>query len=78
MDIQATKFELMQMLLNTQKEEVLAQVKAILEDETDFWETLSVEDQQAIDEGIQQLERGDSISFEDAEREIKERFNFND
>ena len=78
MDIQATKLELMQMLLNTQKEEVLAQVKAILEDETDFWETLSVEDQQAIDEGIQQLERGDSISFEDAEREIKERFNFND
>ena len=78
MDIQATKLELMQMLLNTQKEDVLAQVKAILEDETDFWETLSVEDQQAIDEGIQQLERGESISFEDAEKEIKERFNFND
>ena len=78
MDIQATKLELMQMLLNTQKEEVLVQLKAILEDESDFWETLPAEEQEAIDEGIAQLERGESISFEDAEREIQERFNFND
>ena len=76
MDIQATKLELMQMLLNTQKEDVLAQVKAILEDETDFWETLSVEDQQAIDEGIQQLERGESVSREEADKMIRDRFNF--
>lgn len=78
MDIHATKLELMQLLLNTQKEDVLIQLKAILEDETDFWETLSTEDQQAIDEGIAQLNRGESISFEDAEKEIQDRFNFSD
>lgn len=44
--------------------------------EPDFWGILSAEDQQAINEGIAQLDRGESISFEEAEKEIQEYFNF--
>lgn len=53
MDIRTTKLELMQLMLNTQKEQVLQRIKDIFEQEgeVDFWDELSLEDQSAIDEG---------------------------
>jgi len=36
MDIQATKLELMQLVLNTQKEKVLQQIKDILDNENEL------------------------------------------
>lgn len=76
MDIQATKLELMQLLLNTEEEHVLTKVKAAFEEETDFWDELSQEDKDAIDEGIAQLDRGESVSREEADRIVKEKLNF--
>ena len=76
MDIQATKLELMQMLLDTQEENVLARVKMAFETDGDFWEELSREDQFAINDGIRQIEQGESVSREEADRMVKERFNF--
>ena len=78
MDIQATKLELMKLLLNTQKEQVLQRIKDIFEQEegVDFWDELIAEDQAAINEGIEQLDKGQHVSRESVREDIKKRFNF--
>lgn len=78
MDIQATKLELMKLLLNTQKEQVLQRIKEIFEQEEgiDFWDGLNAEDQAAINEGIEQLDKGQYVSHESVREDIKKRFNF--
>lgn len=77
MDIQSTKLELVQRLLNTQKEDVLQRVKEVFQEEdVDFWDTLNVEDKAAIDEGLAQLDRGEHVSQDAMQKEIKQRFNF--
>jgi len=78
MDIRATKLELMQLMLNTQKEQVLQRIKDVFEQEgeTDYWDELSLEDQSAIDEGLEQLDKGQYVAHESVSEEIKNRFNF--
>ena len=77
MDIQATKLELMRLLLNTHKEKVLQKVKEILEKEedVDFWDGLNAEDQSAINEGLDQLDKGQHVTHESVRKEISKRFN---
>lgn len=45
-------------------------------DEADFWDALNSEDQAAIDEGIQQLDSGQYVSYEAVREGIKRKFNF--
>lgn len=74
--IQSTKLELMQLLLNTNKIEVLQRVKEVFEKESeDFWDDLTVEDQNAINEGLSQLDKGEYVSHKSVKKEIKNRFN---
>lgn len=42
----------------------------------DFWEGLNAEDRAAIDEGLEQLDKGQHVSHESVREEIKNRFNF--
>lgn len=47
MNIEATKLELMQLLLNTSKESILMKIKSIyLEEEQDWWAELSSEEKE--------------------------------
>lgn len=77
MDIQTTKLKLMQLLLDTQKEQVLQRIKEIFdqENELDFWDELSEEDQAAIDDGLDQLDRGEYVSHQSVRDEIRTRLN---
>ncbi len=77
MDIQATKLELMQLLLNTKKEKVLERIKEVFEqEEVDFWDELSLEDKAAINEGLEQLDNGKHVSHESVREDIRNRFKF--
>lgn len=77
MDIQATKLELMQLLLNTKKKEVLERLKEVFEqEEFDFWNDLNSEDKAAINEGLEQLNSGEHVAHESVKTEINKRFNF--
>jgi len=78
MDVQATKLELMKLLLNTQQEQVLHRIKEIFEQEEgiDFWDELTAEDQAAINEGIEQPDKGRHVSHESVREDIKKYFNF--
>ena len=77
MDI-AVKYRIISEIINSNDERVLNAVKSLLniEDEVDFWEGLSAEDRAAIDEGLEQLDKGQHVSHESVREEIKNRFNF--
>ena len=77
MDI-AVKYRIISEIINSNDERVLNAVKSLLniEDEVDFWEGLNEEDRAAIDEGLEQLDKGQHVSHESVREEIKNRFNF--
>jgi hypothetical protein len=66
MDVQATKLELIRLLLNTQKEPILQRIKEIFEQEedVDFWDNLDEELKASIERGLSQSERGEVKSHE--------------
>lgn len=60
MNIEATKLELMQLLLHTQKESLLLRIKAILEEEhEDWWNGMSKDEQEEIELGLIQANKGE-------------------
>ena len=77
MDLHATKLELIQLLLSTNQERILTRIKNVFEDEeVDFWDSLSIEDKQAIEEGLDQSDRGEYVTEEALKKEINDLFNF--
>ena len=74
MDIQATKIELAQLLLNTDDVSVLNKIKSILKTkEKDWWFDLSKEQQDEIDEGCAQIDRGEYYTWEEVKKRMAER-----
>lgn len=62
MNIETTKLELMHLLLQTQKESLLARLQNVFEEEkTDWWDDLSNEDQKGIEVGLAQADRAEYI-----------------
>jgi len=58
MNIEATKLELMHLLLRTQKKSVLAKLQKVFEDEgTDWWDDMDEEEIKEIKTGLSQAEK---------------------
>ncbi|WP_341225226.1 hypothetical protein [uncultured Arcticibacterium sp.] len=65
MNIEATKLELMHLLLQTQKESLLEKLKSVFEEEqTDWWSEMSKEEQDEIKIGLNQADNGELASNE--------------
>jgi hypothetical protein len=66
MDIQAEKIELMKRLLDTNNPEIIKSIKQIFKKErsTDFWEELTPEQQQEIQEASSEIEKGNKTDYE--------------
>lgn len=65
MNIESTKLELMQLLLNTNKASVLARIKTLFEEEgSDWWSELSLEEKKEIEKGEKEANEGHFISNE--------------
>lgn len=63
MNIETTKLELMQLLLQTQKESLLAKLKKVFDEEqTDWWDEMTEEEQQEIKTGLSQADKGEHLS----------------
>ncbi|MEQ8534773.1 MAG: hypothetical protein RIB86_23175 [Imperialibacter sp.] len=77
MDI-AVKYKIISEIISSNDDQILNAVKSLLniEDEVDFWDELSPEDQAAINEGLEQLDKGQYVSHQSVREEIKNRFNF--
>jgi hypothetical protein len=64
MDIQSQKLELIKWILETNDVTVLNAIKAIFETENkDVWKDLTPEQQEEIEIGIQNENRGDVVDF---------------
>jgi len=74
----AVKYKMISKIISSNNDDILNAVKSILkiEDERDFWNELSMDDKAAIDEGLEQLDKGHYVSHESVQEEIKKRFNF--
>jgi hypothetical protein len=77
MDI-VVKYKIISEIISSNDDQILNAVKSLLniEDEVDFWDELSPEDQAAINEGLEQLDKGQYVSHQSVREEIKNRFNF--
>lgn len=63
MNIEATKLELMHLLLQTQKETLLAKVKKVFEDEqSDWWDEMDEEERKEVETGLAQADKGELTS----------------
>lgn len=58
MNIEATKLELMHLLLQTQKESILKKLKSVFEEEdVDWWSDMSKNEQEEIKTGLAQADK---------------------
>ena len=72
MNIQAEKIELAQLLLQTNSENIIKKVKALLKSEQkDWWDEISVEEKSAIEKGAAQLDRGEGLEHAVAMKKYK-------
>jgi predicted transcriptional regulator len=62
MNIEATKLELMHLLLQTQKESLLKKLQSVFEEEqVDWWVEMSKNEQEEIEIGLTEADKGDCI-----------------
>jgi DUF438 domain-containing protein len=72
MNIQAEKIELVKMLLDTENPEIIESIKNIFkkENSSDFWNELSLAEQNEIKQGIEELDNGKRVSYESVLKKI--------
>ena len=72
MDIQATKIELVKMILNIDNGEFIKKVTDFIQqnEKADFWNEMSLSDQKEIKRGIESLNRGERVEYDDFLKKI--------
>jgi hypothetical protein len=76
MDVKAVKLELVQRILETNEQGILEQVRLILERSAgDWWDLIDEEEKKAIEEGIAQLNAGQSTLHEEVIKRARNKFN---
>ena len=67
MDIQAEKLELVRMILDTENPSILSSIKRIFASskKVDFWDSLPQSQKKEILKGIEEVENGETVDYED-------------
>ena len=67
MNIQAEKIELVKMILETDNPSILSSIKKMLKKESkkDFWDTLPQSQREEIMKGIEEIENGEIVDYDD-------------
>lgn len=76
MNTETRKINLINWLSTIQEDSILEKVEKIQKEKTDWWDTTSEKDKKAINEGLEQLDRGEYLTHSQVRSKIKERFNF--
>jgi hypothetical protein len=78
MELDTTKYELIQWIVSLNDLSIIQRLKsmktAFQEEEEDLWDTLTIEEQQGLEEAIASLDRGEGISGESAWARINSKF----
>lgn len=71
MNIQTSKIELVKMILNIENGKFIKKITEFIQKEkVDFWNELSVSEQKEIEKGIQELNSGKRVEFNDFLKKI--------
>ncbi|MDO6602491.1 hypothetical protein [Arenibacter palladensis] len=71
MDIEASKIELVKIILNIDNDRFIKKVTEFIKNEkSNFWNDLSVAEQDEIKKGIVQLDKGKRVPFKDVLKKI--------
>ena len=71
MNIQTSKIELVKMILNIENDKFIEKIKEFIKQEkVDFWNELSLSEQKEIERGINELNRGKKVEFNDFLKKI--------
>jgi hypothetical protein len=66
MDIQTSKIELAKMILGIENPELISRIKRFVQTESkDFWLELTADEKAEIEFGLNQLENGERVSWEE-------------
>ena len=74
MNIQAEKIEIMKLVLETNNPNIIESIKKLFtrETKTDFWEDLQQEQKDEILKGIEEIEKGEVVDYEDFMKKHRE------
>ncbi|HLN75331.1 MAG TPA: hypothetical protein VK205_18705 [Prolixibacteraceae bacterium] len=75
MNIEARKINLINWISSIQDDTTLEKLEKIQQKKDDWWDIISEKDKIAINEGIDQLDRGEYLSHAQVRSKIEERFN---
>ena len=79
MDLQADKIALMKLLLETDSEEIISQLKSVFRRvEHDFYDDLPEHVKEDIDAGLEDIRNGDVYDHEFVVRDIKVKYGIKD
>ena len=71
MDIQASKIELAKMILDLEDSKLIEKLrKLVIKDKKDFYDEFTEDQKLEIQYGIEQLDRGERISWEDLKKKL--------
>ena len=71
MDIQSSKIELVKIILNIENDKFIEKITEFIQKEkADFWDELSVAEQEEIEKGITELNKGKRVKFNDFLKKI--------
>lgn len=71
MDIQTSKIELVKMILSIKNEKFIEKITEFIQKEkVDFWNELSLSEQNEIEQGIKELNIGKRVEFNDFLKKI--------
>ena len=71
MNSQTSKIELVKMILNIENDNFIEKITEFIQKEkVDFWNELSLSEQKEIEKGIEQLDKGKRVEFNDFLKKI--------
>ncbi len=73
MDIQAEKIELTKLLLNTESPQIIEDIKKVFAkylSKKDFWDEMTLEQKEIINQSEKQVNKGESYSYEQLKEKL--------
>lgn len=71
MDIQSSKIELVKIILNIENDKFIEKITEFIQKEkADFWDELSIAQQEEIEKGIKELNKGKRVELNDFLKKI--------
>jgi hypothetical protein len=72
MNIQATKIELVKMILGIENPQIIERIKSLVKNETtDFWDELTSEQQKEMKLAIKELDNGGGVDWNEFKRSME-------